>query len=140
MRHNNRGFTISEVIMTAIMAAIFAAGGTAFNVAVRANTEKAIDIYQATDLASCQIEDLKQIAKDNFGDAALSNGTHAATSRVAAIIPTAFSVSYIVADGTDWPEDDAGGADTGGAEYKKITVTCTNPANRQVQLKTYIIK
>ncbi len=141
MKLNNRsGLGLIETIIAFLVSITVFTYGAQFLVYIQGTTQHLQDRFTAINLAASQIEDLREIVKDGYSNPSLvDDGTVKTTSLTA--IPAGFDVTYTVEDRTDWQEDDdASGNDTRGPEYKIITVTATYKTNRQIVLKTLIIR
>jgi len=132
---NRCGISLVEVIIGAIIAALIALSGSLLPIAFKKASESAEKRFLAIDLSASQIEEIKYIASKDFSDSKLEDSNISGpTPYVATInLPVGFSVNYTVEDADDW--------ETGGdIDYKIIEAACTYDKNRQIKLKTYIVR
>jgi Flp pilus assembly pilin Flp len=141
---NRSGITLVETLIVGIAIAFIAVSLMAFFTAVNRHLNTAWDKYKATDFVISQLEELKQIAENDFGDPALNDAPGLNPHGATIAVPAGFALTYSVIDCYDWPEDGTkpatppDPADTT-VDYKKITAVCIYQTDKQVSFTTYII-
>jgi len=137
-KNNKQAMSLVELVVAAIIAVLIVLVGAALPTALKKAIRSAEEKYYAIDLASSQIEDLKQKAKIDFiGDPALSDtNTIGPTLYKMPTInqPENFDIDYTIED-AGWMED----GNLSDTDYKEAVVTVIYGANKhQIQLRTYI--
>lgn len=124
--NNRHGFTLVEVLVTMVLIAILAISmlnSTPFFMNMVNQQHSQLIAYS---LANAQLEDLKDIAINNFSDSGLDFISHGTTLTS---VPAGYIVTYVVATGSD------------GAYYKTITVTCTNVAAKiNINVRGFVVQ
>jgi len=123
---SNMGFTLIENIVVMVLLAVMIAGSLSLYPAVMKFFVRQERRIVAGNLAYAQIEDLRQIAHNDFADPLLAEVTgHSETDHIN--MPGTFTLRYDVSTTLNW-----GGA---GGDYKKVTVRCAYPAPETVTLE-----
>ena len=128
----SKGLGLIEVIIASVVSALIAVTGATLPSVLKGGMISAEERFHAIDLASSQIEELREIARvDFYSDPELIAGTDKPLTLDVTDIPVDYTITYDVIDRDDW---DAGGD----IDYKEITATCTYSPGKQISFKTYI--
>ena len=139
---SKQGFSFVEILVAAVVAALIALVGSTLPATFKKAMMKAEERFQAIDLATSQIEDLKQIAEDGWTDPKIDPIIGASYTLTyidpsdslekPLPLPSGFSLTYNVSN-EGWTEDGL----PADIDYKELTVTCTYSTD-SIQIKTYL--
>jgi len=122
------GLSLVELILVVAFASIIIASSLVFNAPLKHNTRQSEKRFTAFNLISSQLETLLYTAKTDWSNTDLNAGANFRAQTSDITVPPTYTLSYQITDKTDWVEDnEPNGTDTGGAEYKRITIKCTYP-------------
>jgi len=142
MKKRASGFTLLDLVVTAVLVGIIMVAGINFLSFARTMHQEQEDAIRAAYFAASQIEDLKyltmrfnNIFDDTTTKAPLKEETGKdSTPRIAGILPAGFTLTYNV-DDMKWESTNTR------TEYKEIQVTCVYPTHgRSVKLTGYVYK
>jgi len=130
---DSKGIGLVEIIIASVVSALIAVTGATLPSVLKGGMISAEKRFQAIDLAASQIEELIEIAREDFeADPELTAGTDKSQTLLeASDMPVGYALTYDVADKDDWYTD-------GNIDYKEITTTCTYSPGKQISFKTYI--
>jgi len=122
------GMSFIEMVVVMTFASIIIASCLVFNAPLKYNNSQAEKRFIAFNLISAQAEDLKYTSATDWASPDLNAGTNYRAQTTNIIVPAGYTLQYQITDFIDWAEDDdIHGNDTGGAEYKRVSIKCSYP-------------